>query len=89
MWSTCAERVLVTYPDSVNRVSPPKITMPKTLAALPNNQYATVLLDVSGKLLANDAVFFFVMFLPRFAKGDADCGAVIVLCDRNALRKGV
>lgn len=36
-------------PDSVSRVSPPKTTMPKTLAALPRSQYATTLLLVSGK----------------------------------------
>jgi len=46
------------------------MTIPKTLAALPNNQYATVLLDVSGKLLANDAFLLPVMFLPKFANGD-------------------
>lgn len=38
-----------TYPDSVNLVNPPKITIPKTLAALPKSQYATVLLLTSGK----------------------------------------
>lgn len=37
------------YPDSVNRVSPPNMTMPKTLAALPINQYATFFSEVSGK----------------------------------------
>jgi len=36
------------YPDSVRRVSPPKTTMPKTLAALPRSQYATAREDVSG-----------------------------------------
>ena len=43
---------VILKPDSVNLVSPPKITIPKTLAALPNNQYATVLAEVSGKLEA-------------------------------------
>lgn len=38
-----------TYPDSVNRVKPPKTTIPKTLAADPKSQYATVFEDVSGK----------------------------------------
>lgn len=38
-----------TYPDSVNRVSPPKTTIPKTLAALASSQYATVFEDASGK----------------------------------------
>lgn len=37
------------HPDSVNRVNPPKMTMPKTLAALPINQYATFFSEVSGK----------------------------------------
>jgi hypothetical protein len=40
-----------TYPDSVRRVRPPKTTMPKTLAALPSSQYATLLEDVLGKLV--------------------------------------
>lgn len=39
-----------TYPDSVNRVKPPKITIPKTLAALPSSQYATALSLILGKL---------------------------------------
>lgn len=39
------------YPDSVNRVRPPKTTMPKTLAALPNSQYATDFELVSGNEL--------------------------------------
>jgi len=39
-----------TYPDSVSRVKPPSITIPKTLAALPKSQYATALSLVSGKL---------------------------------------
>ena len=40
-----------TYPDSVSRVKPPKMTMPKTLTALPNSQYATPLSLVLGQLL--------------------------------------
>jgi hypothetical protein len=40
-----------TYPDSVRRVKPPNTTMPKTLAALPSSQYATLFDDVFGKLL--------------------------------------
>lgn len=36
------------YPDSVNLVNPPQMTIPNTLAALPSNQYATLLLLVSG-----------------------------------------
>ena len=39
------------YPDSVRRVKPPNTTMPKTLAALPSSQYATLLDVVLGKLL--------------------------------------
>ena len=38
-----------TYPDSVSRVNPPNTTIPKTLAALPSSQYATVFELVSGK----------------------------------------
>jgi hypothetical protein len=41
----------MTYPDSVKRVRPPKTTMPKTLAALPSSQYATLFEFVSGKLV--------------------------------------
>jgi hypothetical protein len=37
------------YPDSVNLVSPPKTTIPNTLAAEPKSQYATVVEEVSGK----------------------------------------
>jgi hypothetical protein len=37
------------YPDSVNLVSPPKTTIPNTLAAEPKSQYATVFEEVSGK----------------------------------------
>lgn len=43
---------MVSNPDSVSRVSPPKTTIPNTLAALPSSQYATLLSDVSGKYLA-------------------------------------
>jgi hypothetical protein len=48
-------------PDSVSRVRPPKTTIPKTLAAEPSSQYATLLLLVSG----NDelwVVFFAYVF---------------------------
>jgi hypothetical protein len=47
-----------THPDSVKRVRPPKMTMPNTLAALPNSQYATELLVRFGK---NDSCFGFVV----------------------------
>jgi hypothetical protein len=36
-------------PDSVSLVNPPKTTIPKTLAALPSNQYATTLSLSIGK----------------------------------------
>lgn len=39
------------YPDSVSLVRPPKTTMPKTLAALPRSQYATIFSLTSGKCL--------------------------------------
>jgi hypothetical protein len=41
-------RLICTYPDSVNRVKPPHITIPNTLAALPKSQYATFLSLVFG-----------------------------------------
>ena len=47
--SLCDMGNIWAYPDSVSRVRPPKTTMPKTLAALPNSQYATTLSLVSGK----------------------------------------
>ena len=66
------------------------MTMPKTLAALPNSQYDTDLVETSGKELANEAVFFLdtldVIFLPRLTIGE---GEAAVLCDRNALRNGL
>ena len=37
------------YPDSVNLVSPPNTTIPKTLPADASSQYATALDEVSGK----------------------------------------
>ena len=40
------------YPDSVRRVQPPKMMIPKTLAALPNSQYATTFEVLGGKLEA-------------------------------------
>jgi len=81
------------YPDSVRRVRPPRITIPKTLAALPNNQYATKGLETRGNELG---FAFFARGLascvrepplsPNLDKGES-CAAVD--CDRNALRKGV
>jgi len=37
------------YPDSVNLVSPPNTTIPKTLPADASSQYATAFDEVSGK----------------------------------------
>lgn len=37
-----------THPDSVSLVNPPKTMIPNTLAALPSNQYATLLSDLWG-----------------------------------------
>lgn len=48
-----------TYPDSVRRVRPPNTTIPKTLAALPKSQYATLLALVSGKELDLDLELLF------------------------------
>ena len=39
----------MTNPDSVSLVNPPKTMMPKTLAALPSNQYAIIFSLVLGK----------------------------------------
>lgn len=45
----------VTYPDSVNLVSPPRTTIPNTSPADPISQYPTGLLLISGK---NGRAFF-------------------------------
>lgn len=88
------------YPDSVRRVNPPRMTIPNTLAALPNNQYATRGLETWGKELSFAFVadaFAFVAdafacrakelrFRPKFAKGE---DGATVDCDRKALRKAV
>lgn len=50
-------------------VRPPNTTIPKTLAALPRSQYATVLDDVSGK--DDDELF---LFCPA-ASPSLDCAA--------------
>lgn len=42
-------------PDSVRRVRPPKTTIPKTEAADPRSQYATLLLLTSGNLVGEAA----------------------------------
>jgi hypothetical protein len=48
----------ISYPDSVSLVKPPNTTIPKTLAAEPKSQYATVFEEVSGKKA------FFASFAP-------------------------
>jgi hypothetical protein len=63
------------YPDSVRRVSPPKTTMPKTLAALPRSQYATTFDDVSGK----DEFFFWLLF-PVSSLSVLDCVESLAVC---------
>ena len=100
-YASSAKDPTLTYPDSVRRVNPPKMTIPKTLAALPNNQYATFLLFVSGKY---DLVFACVVrpsppiLLLSAASGESIfcaaaevelCLSVLGVLDRKALRKGV
>jgi len=82
----------------VRRVRPPKMTSPKTLAALPSSQYATLLLFVSGK---NDfvagVVFCAAKVLPRLPMEDDSperlavdaCRTLAWPCERKALRKAV
>ena len=65
------------YPDSVRRVSPPNTTMPKTLAALPSSQYATLLDDVLGKLLDVAAVAVAAPAAPPVAARDASMVALL------------
>ena len=83
-------------PDSVSRVRPPKITIPKTDPAEARSQYATLLLDVSGK----DDVLPELAVSPawRASKEEVLCWIVGADdCDRNcgwrgcrkALRNGV
>ena len=63
------------YPDSVNRVRPPHTTMPKTLAALPSNQYATIFSLVLGN------ADFFATLDPVTADSpsmETCCGACVV-----------
>lgn len=49
-------------PDSVRRVRPPKTTIPKTEAADPRSQYATLLLLTLGKCVVEDALAFLGCF---------------------------
>jgi hypothetical protein len=72
-----------TYPDSVNRVRPPKTTIPKTLAADPNSQYATPFEDVFGKKPFVATTFSFSAFdivLLKEVKGEF----LIVFASGNA-----
>lgn len=70
-----------TYPDSVSRVSPPNMTIPKTLAALPNSQYDTILSDTFGKELENEVAFFLDATLAAaFAIEDTPPLVAAVLC---------
>ena len=57
-----------TNPDSVSLVKPPKTTIPKTLAALPSSQYATILSLTSGK--RGRLLEVAPMFLLKLAKGE-------------------
>ena len=72
--SHCGPDEHTPYPDSVSRVKPPKITRPKTLAALPNNQYATPFLLVCGKYelrrVDSSADLLSLNALLRFPMGD-------------------
>lgn len=60
----------MSYPDSVRRVKPPNTTIPKTLAALPNSQYATTFWLVLGKPLFFAFVAFLLIDLPRDERDD-------------------
>lgn len=83
-------------PDSVSRVRPPNTTIPNTLAAEPNSQYATESELVAGK---EDVEAAFradrevaPILRPSAPSGDVLGGAVVELCAldwRNAVRKGV
>lgn len=59
----------------MSRVSPPKTTMPKTLAALPRSQYATTFDDVSGK----DEFCFWLLF-PVSSLPVLDCVDSLAVC---------
>lgn len=70
-----------TYPDSVNLVKPPNTTIPKTLTALPNNQYATDLSLTCGKL---DFPFVAPPSWAPFATVD-DHADFLKLCENSCL----
>ena len=72
---------VVTYPDSVSLVNPPKTTIPKTLAALPRSQYATTFDDVSGKydfLLRDFSLVFPSSSFRVFVTSSASAGIVFL-----------
>jgi len=77
------------YPDSVSLVRPPNTTIPKTDAALPNNQYATGLEVVFGK----NSVILFPLFLgadldilwARWLNGEELLADALVLFNRTFL----
>jgi hypothetical protein len=54
----------------VSLVKPPNITIPKTLTALPSNQYATVFEDVSGKKDVFTGAFTAGRLFPIFCPSD-------------------
>lgn len=64
-----------TYPDSVRRVRPPKMTIPKTLAALPSSQYATDLEFSSG----NDELLASSLTLLARSAASSRVGAAVLL----------
>ena len=63
------------YPDSVRRVRPPNTTIPKTLAALPNSQYATAFWLVLGKKRLLPFAFF-PLFDPLIDETGVDWGSL-------------
>jgi hypothetical protein len=56
-----------TNPDSVSLVQPPNTTIPKTLAALPRSQYATIFSVTSGNL---EVLPELPIFLLKLVKGE-------------------
>ena len=58
------------YPDSVNLVKPPKTTRPKTPAALPSSQYATIFSLISGKNFS--FLWVLLIVLLREKRGDGE-----------------
>lgn len=71
------------YPDSVSRVNPPNMTMPKTLAALPINQYATFLSEVSGKKAFFDLEADFAKTSAASKAGSVTCRGTCVVWYRD------